>query len=163
MHRAMATTISHAHVHSVAQRRRLIISYRAAIQIGCGNNICYPPVPCASTTCRLKATTKNEVLRRTRRRLIISHRAVATTSTHRAVATTSTRFQQSRSLLKLPTAWISTSPHEGAMAQKSSRTLPWWSCSPPFHRRQRPPLGPRPFWSLPSAIGALPGLCPFVV
>ena len=64
-HRTMATMTSYVQVHSVAQWRRLIISYRVAIQIGCGNIICYPPAPRASTTCRVKATTKNEVLRRT--------------------------------------------------------------------------------------------------
>jgi hypothetical protein len=45
----------------------------------------------------------------------------------------------------------------------SLQTLPWRSCGPPFHRCQHPSLGPRLFWSLPSAIGAHPGLCPFVV
>ncbi len=52
---------------------------------------------------------------------------------------------------------------DAVAALSSLQTLPWRSCGPPFHRRQRPPLGPRPFWSLPSAIGAHPGLCPFVV
>jgi hypothetical protein len=52
---------------------------------------------------------------------------------------------------------------DAVVALSSLQTSLWRSCGPPFHGRQRPPLGPRPFWSLPSAIGAHPGLCPFVV
>jgi hypothetical protein len=52
---------------------------------------------------------------------------------------------------------------DAVAALSSSQMPPWRSCGPPFHGRQRPPLGPRPFWSLPSAIGAHPGLCPFVL
>ncbi len=52
---------------------------------------------------------------------------------------------------------------DAVAALSSSQTLSWQSCGPPFHGRQRPPLGPRPFWSLPSTIGTHLGLCPFVV
>ena len=45
----------------VARWRQLII--RQQQHSGCGNNICYPPAPCASTTCRVKAPMKNKVLR----------------------------------------------------------------------------------------------------
>jgi hypothetical protein len=52
---------------------------------------------------------------------------------------------------------------DAVVALSSLQTLPWRSCGPPFHGRQCPPFGPPPFWSLPSAIGAHPGLCPFVI
>jgi hypothetical protein len=70
---------------------------------------------------------------------------------------------------------------DAGVALSSSRTLPWCRCHhrqcgagvianvalavlrPPLHGRRRPPLGPRPFCCLPSAIGARPGLCPFAV
>ncbi len=70
---------------------------------------------------------------------------------------------------------------DAGVALSSSRTLPWRRChhchrgagviadialavlQPPLHGRQCPPLGPQPFCRLPSAIGARPGLCPFVV
>ncbi len=52
---------------------------------------------------------------------------------------------------------------DAGIVLSSLQTLPWWSCGPPFHGRQHPPLGPWLFWSLPSTIGAHPGLCPFVV
>jgi hypothetical protein len=48
-------------------------------------------------------------------------------------------------------------------ALSSLQMLPWRSCGSPFHGHQRPPLGPWPFWSLPSAIGTHTGLFPFVV
>jgi hypothetical protein len=52
---------------------------------------------------------------------------------------------------------------DAVAALSSLQTLPWRSCGPPFHGRQCLPLGPWPFWSLPSTIGAHPGLSPFVV
>ncbi len=52
---------------------------------------------------------------------------------------------------------------DAVAALSSSQTSPWRSSGPPFHGRQHPPLGAWPFWSLPSAIGAHPSLCPFVV
>jgi hypothetical protein len=70
---------------------------------------------------------------------------------------------------------------DAGVALSSLRTSPWHYCHhchcgtgvivdvalavlrPPLHGHQRSPLDPQPFCHLPSAIGALPGLCPFVV